>query len=106
MKVKKTERGWKHRLKNIESLFLPWKGPREVGIEYFPFVYIEANIAFNDIRTGYRGATKLARALKIYESHAIPGWSEEIILDSIIDRIRENLPRTVRLRPLPEFRRR
>ena len=103
MKTKKTERRWKPRLENIESLFLPYKGPRESGIEYFPCVYIEANVAFNDIRTGYRGAVKLARALKIYDSHATPGWSEEIIQDSNVDRIRENIPRSAQLRPLPEF---
>ena len=91
------------RLKDVDILYLPPKSPGKAAVEYFPFVYIEASIDFNDIRTGYRGAEKLARALKFYESHAIPGWADEIIHDANIDRIQENTPRAVRLRPLPEF---
>jgi len=94
---------WMQRLKDVDILYLPPKNPGKAAIEYFPFVYVETSIDFNDIRTGYRGAEKLARALKFYESHAFPGWSEEIIHDAIIDRIQENTPRAARLRPLPEF---
>ena len=92
-----------HRFKDIVCLYLPPEVPRKTTVEYFPCVYIEADIAFNDIRTGYRGAVKLARALKIYESHAFPGWSEEIIHDATIDRIQETQPRAARLRQPPQF---
>ena len=103
MKVKKTEYRREYGLDNIVRLFLPGKDSSNAGIEYFPCVYIEVDIAFNDIRTGYRGAANLARALKIHDGHAIPGWSDEIILDSNIDGIQENKPRAAQLRPLPEF---
>jgi len=99
----KMDPDWVQRLKDVDILYLPPKTPVKAAVEYFPFIYVEASIDFNDIRTGYRGAEKLARALKFYESHAIAGWSEEIIHDANIDRIQENTPRAARLRPLPEF---
>jgi len=91
------------RLKDVDILYLPPKAPGKTAVTYFPFVYIEASIDFNDIRTGYKGAEKLARALKFYQKHAVPGWAEEIIYDADIDRIQETAPRSARLRPLPEF---
>ena len=91
------------RLKGVDILYLPPKTTSKAAIEYFPFVYIEAIIDFNDIRTGYRGAEKLARALKFYESHAIPGWAEEIIYDANIDMIHASTPRAACLHHLPEF---
>jgi hypothetical protein len=103
MNETKTERLWMHRLKDVECLYLQPETPRKTAVEYFPCIYIEANIDFNDIRTGYKNTVKLARALKIYENHAVPGWSEEIIHDADIGRIQETLPRTARLRKLPEF---
>ena len=103
MNETKTKQNLAHRLNDIESLYLAPKASRKTVAKYFPYVYIEASIDFNDIRTGYRGAVKLARALKIYESHAVPGWSEEIVHDANIDRIQEIQPRTARLCPLPEF---
>jgi len=103
MNERKTERRWTHRFKDIVSLYLPPEVPRKTAVEYFPCVYIEVDINFNDIRTGYKNAVKLARALKIYNSQAVPGWSEEIIHDTNIDRIQETLPRAARLRQPPEF---
>ena len=106
------DRRWMHRLKYIESLYLSPELSDKAGkaqndqnyeIEYFPCVYIDAVIDFNDIRTGYKGAEKLARALKIYDTHAVMGWAEEIILDANVDRIQEIMPPNVRLDPLPEF---
>jgi len=92
-----------HRLKDVDSLYLTPDIPYETTAGYFPYVYIEAGIDFNDIRTGYKGAVKLARALKIYDSHAVPGWADEIILDANIDRIQEIPPQAALLNPLPEF---
>ena len=92
-----------HKFKDIVCLYLPPEVPRKTTVEYFPCIYIEADIAFNDIRTGYRGAAKLARALKVYDSHAFPGWSEEIIYDGIIEKIQETQPRAARLRQPPQF---
>ena len=92
-----------YRLKDIECLYLPPESPRAAAIEYNPCVYVEVSIDFNDVRTGYRNAIKLARALKIYDSHAVPGWSEEICQDANIGRIKENPPRAARLRQPPEF---
>ena len=92
-----------YRLKDIESLYLRSDTTDKTAVEYFPYVYIEAVIDFNDVRTGYRGAVKLARALKAFNSHAFPGWSEEIIHDANIGRIRATRPRASRLRSLPDF---
>jgi len=92
-----------HRLKDIESLYLRPETPDKTTVEYSPYVYIEAGINFNDVRTGYKGAVKIARALKIFDSHAFPGWSEEIIHDANIGRIRAARPRASSLQPLPEF---
>jgi hypothetical protein len=103
MNERKTERRWTHRFKDIENLYLTPEAPRKAATEYFPCVYIEADIDFNDVRTGYKGTVKLARALKIYDSHAVPGWSEEIIHDADIDRIQETQPRSARLCQPPEF---
>jgi hypothetical protein len=103
MNMKKTSRGWMHRLKDIESLYLRPEKPDKTTVEYFPYIYIEAGIDFNDVRTGYRGAEKLARALKIFSGHAFAGWSAEIVQDANIGRIRASRPRASRLHPLPEF---
>ena len=91
------------RLKDIESLYLPPTASRKAAAEYFPYVYIEAGIDFNDVRTGYKCAVKLARALKMHDDHAFPGWIEEIIHDADIDNVQEVQPRAVRLHPPPEF---
>ena len=99
----KTEQNWIRRLKDVESLYLTPEAACEATAEYFACVYIEARIDFNDIRTGYKGATKLARALKIHEDNAIPGWSEEIIQDAHTDRINEITPPAAQLCPPPEF---
>jgi hypothetical protein len=101
--VKKAERRWMHRLKDVESLYFAPRVSRKADAEYFPCVYIEAGVDFNDIRTGYKGAVKLARALKIFDNHSVPGWADEIILDADIKRIRETRPRTIQLCPLPEY---
>jgi hypothetical protein len=103
MKVTKTKQRLTRSLKNIETLYLPPEVPCEAEIGYYPCVYIEADIDFNDVRTGYKGALKLARALKIYENHAVPGWSGEIILDGNAGGMQETPPRAARLNPLPEF---
>ena len=89
--------------KGVENLYLQPNAPRNNTVEYFPCVYIEAGIDFNDVRTGYRGTVKLARALKIHESKKVPGWTDEIIQDANIDRIKDIMPQAARLRPLPEF---
>ena len=91
------------RLKDIECLYYHPDVPHKTAAEYFPCIYIEAGIDFNDIRTGYKNTVKLARALKIYDNHAVPGWSEEIIYDADIDKIQETQPRAARLRKPPEF---
>ena len=105
MKGSKTKRRMTQKLKDIESLYLPPEvsSDKRSTIDYSPYVYIEASIDFNDIKTGYRGAIKLARALKIYEHHAEPGWSEEINQDANIEKIRGTQPREARLCPTPEF---
>jgi hypothetical protein len=103
MNERKTERRWMHRFKDIENLYFPPEVCCKAAVEYIPYVYIEADINFNDVRTGYRGVVKLARALKIYESHAVPGWSDEIIHDANIERIQETQPRAARLCQPPEF---
>jgi len=89
--------------KNIENLYLHPSAPRKNEVEYFPCVYIEAGIDFNDVRTGYRASIKLARALKIHETKKIPGWTDEIIQDANIARIQDTRPPSARLRALPEF---
>ena len=91
------------RFKDIESLYLSPEASDNAAVEYFACVYIDASIVFNDIRTGYRGTVKLIRALKVYENHAIPGWSEDIILDSDAGRIMESPPEAARLRQPPVF---
>ena len=83
--------------------FVVFRSCHKAEVEYFPCVYVEADIDFNDIRTGYKGKVKLARALKIYDSYATPGWSEEVILDANLDRIQEIPPQAARFRPLPGF---
>jgi len=103
MRSTKTERNWTQRLKDVDILYLPPKTPGKGAVEYFPCVYIEAIIDFNDIRTGYKGAEKLARALTIYKNHAVAGWAEEIIHDANVDRIHETAPKAARLGTLPEF---
>jgi len=103
MKVTKAERGWMRRLKDIEILYLSPEDSHGGEVEYFSCIYIEASIDFNDIRTGYKNAVKLARALKIYDSHLVYGWSEEIIYDANIDRIQEVQPHGARLCSPPEF---
>jgi len=89
--------------KDIENLYLTTNARRKTEVEYFPCVYIEADIDFNDIRTGYRGAETLVRALKIHERQAFPGWIEEIVQDANIDKIKKTPPRAARLCPLPKF---
>jgi hypothetical protein len=103
MNVIKTEQHWMRRLKDIESLYLRPEDPNITASEYYACVYIEASVDFNDIRTGYKGATKLARALKIHEGGTVSGWSEEIIQDANIDRINEIPPHAAQLHPPPEF---
>ena len=103
MNTTKIERRWMQKLKNIDCLYLPPVVPGEAAIEYSYWVYIEVDIDFNDVRTGYKSAVKLARALKIYSTHAVPVWSEEIILDARIGRIKETAPPGARLRRPPEF---
>ena len=99
----KTERRRDHRPREIESLYLQPETPHEAEVEYFPCVYIETDIDFNDIRTGYRSKVKLVSALKIYDDHAVPGWSEEIILETDTNRIQATPPQAARLCPLPDF---
>ena len=106
MGKKKTEQRRTYRPEGIESLYLHGKASRngEKGeTEYFPCVYIEADIDFNDVRTGYKSDVKLARALKIYENQEVSGWSEEFVHDENIDTIKAFPPRAARFCPAPEF---
>ena len=92
------------KLRDIECLyFTPLGFCKAATAEYLPYIYVEADIVFNDIRTGYKCAAKIARALKIYEEQAIPRWSDEIILDADIDMVLEIQPCEARLKPPPEF---
>ena len=103
MDAVRTERRWMHRLKDVENIYLTPKDSKADVIEYFPFVYLETYIDFNDTRTGYKTVVHLTQALKMYPDHAALSWAAEMIQDVDATRINEGLPPNARLQPLPEF---
>jgi len=103
MEAVKTERRWMHRLKELDNLYLLPEKSRAKAVSYFPAVYMEVRIEFNDVRTGYKDVVNLAQALKIYSDQAMQGWTEELVLDVDMERIRELPPDVARLQQLPEF---
>jgi len=96
-----TDQGWAYRFKKVENLYLAAEGSS--ATDYFPYFYAETRIDFNDVRTGYRDAVNLRKALKIYADRKELFLTDDMILDVDSWKIQAIPPDTARMQPLPEF---
>lgn len=87
----------------IKYLFLePDDAQREVA-DYAPFVYVEARVDFNDIRTGYRSMVSLTRAIELHPIGLDLSIVEDMVLVIDPHHVVSSPPDAVRFARLPEF---
>ncbi len=85
----------------INRLFWTAENPYP-GSEFVPFLYVEARIDFNDVRTGFRETVSLKKALEFfYDAELL--WTDDMIREVDPEKIGIAAPSGIRLKALPEF---
>ncbi len=84
----------------ITRLF--WAARDSSNPEYFPFLYVEARIDFNDVRTGFRETMSLKKALELLDDAELI-WADDMIHDVNPERLSAAKPEGIHIRALPDF---
>jgi hypothetical protein len=91
------------RTDKVKYLYLSSENPSASEPEPRAYLYVEAKIDFNDVRTGFRSTIGLSKALEIYSINAELLWSDDMVADVDPLKIKAAIPDNARLGDLPGF---
>jgi hypothetical protein len=84
----------------ITKLF--WAAENPLDSEYFPFLYVEARIDFNDVRTGFRETVSLKKTLELLNDTELI-WADDMIQNVDPAKFGMSAPDGICMKALPDF---